>query len=108
MSDNLTKRDIVLEIFDKTDYPQKAIREVVQLTLDSIYDALRLGRNVELRNFGVFKLQVRKQRVGRNPNIPEKDIIIPDRVVIKFEAGKELKKELENMDVAVLKRRLGA
>lgn len=107
MSDNLTKRDIVLEIFDKTNYPQKSIKEIVQLTLDSVADALRLGKTVELRNFGIFKVQVRKKRIGRNPNQPETDVIIPDRVIIKFEAGKELKKSLRELDVEVLKRRLG-
>ena len=52
MSNNLTKRDIVLDIYDKTVFPQKEVRETVQLTLDAIARALSEGRNVELRNFG--------------------------------------------------------
>ena len=54
MSNNLTKRDIVLDIYDKTEFPQKEVRETVQRTLDAIAQALAEGRNVELRNFGVF------------------------------------------------------
>lgn len=103
MSTNLTKRDIVLQIYDKTGYPQKEVREVVQLTLDSIADALAQGRNVELRNFGVFEVQVRKARIGRNPNKPETDVVIPERVVIKFKAGKELKADLRDMDLSSVK-----
>ena len=104
MSANLTKRDIVLSIHNevKREYPevsQKAIREVVQLTLDDIANALADGRNVELRNFGVFEVQVRKSRIGRNPNKPEKDVIIPERAVIKFKAGKELRGRLKDMDL---------
>ena len=99
MPSNLTKRDIVLSIYDKTGFPQKEVREVVQLTLDTIADALSRGRNVELRNFGVFEVQVRKSRIGRNPNKPETDVVIPTRAVIKFKAGKELKSELKDMDV---------
>jgi nucleoid DNA-binding protein len=99
MSGNLTKRDIVLNIYDKTGFPQKEVREVVQLTLDSIAGALAEGRNVELRNFGVFEVQVRKSRIGRNPNKPETDVIIPKRAVIKFKAGKELKADLKNLDL---------
>ena len=99
MSGNLTKRDIVLNIYDKTGFPQKEVREVVQLTLDSIAGALAEGRNVELRNFGVFEVQVRKSRIGRNPNKPETDVIIPKRAVIKFKAGKELKVDLKNLDL---------
>jgi nucleoid DNA-binding protein len=99
MSGNFTKRDIVLNIYEKTGLPQKEVREVVQLTLDAIADALADGRNVELRNFGVFEVQVRKSRIGRNPNKPEKDVIIPKRAVIKFKAGKELKAGLKNLNL---------
>ncbi|MFP4165915.1 MAG: HU family DNA-binding protein [Opitutales bacterium] len=99
MSNNLTKRDIVLEVYEKTSLPQKEVREAVQFTLDAIANALRQGRNVELRNFGVFEVQVRKSRVGRNPNQPEEDVVIPERAVIKFKAGKELKSALKQLDV---------
>lgn len=99
MGQNLTKRDIVLEIYEKTGFPQKEVRETVQLTLDAIASALSEGRNVELRNFGVFEVQIRKSRIGRNPNKPEKDVIIPTRAVIKFKAGKELKAQLKILDV---------
>lgn len=100
MSNNLTKRDIVLQICDHLPLvPQRDIRDVVQLTLDTIAAAIVEGRNVELRNFGVFQIQVRKERVGRNPNVPEKDVMIPRRAIIKFKAGKELKLQLKNLDL---------
>jgi len=99
MSNNRTKRDIVIKIFTEKGYPQKHIRESVQMTLDAISEALLSGRDVELRNFGVFQVQVRKSRVGRNPNRPETDVIIPKRAVIKIKAGKELKAKLKSYDV---------
>lgn len=102
MSNNLTKRDIVLDIYEKTNFPQKEVRETVQLTLDAIANALSEGRNVELRNFGVFEVQIRKSRIGRNPNQPETDVVIPKRAVIKFKAGKELKATLKEMNVDAL------
>ena len=98
MASNLTKRDIVLEIYEKTNFPQKEVKETVQMTLDVIAKAIGEGRNVELRNFGVFQIQKRKSRVGRNPNKPEKDVVIPSRAVIKFKAGKELKSILEGLE----------
>ncbi len=103
MPGNLTKRDIVLSIYDKTGFPQKEVRDVVQQTLDTIATALAKGRNVELRNFGVFEVQKRKSRIGRNPNKPETDVIIPDRAVIKFKAGKELKAELKSINLENLR-----
>jgi nucleoid DNA-binding protein len=102
MSKNLTKRDIVLDIYEGTNIPQKDVRETVQRTLNAIAKALAEGRNVELRNFGVFEVQVRKSRIGRNPNKPETDVIIPTRAVIKFKAGKELKEQLSDLDLDAL------
>ena len=99
MAGNLTKRDIVLEIYEKTGFPQKEVRETVQMMLDVISETLGEGRSVELRNFGVFEVQVRKSRIGRNPNQPEKDVVIPRRAVIKFKAGKELKARLADIDL---------
>ena len=99
MSANLTKRDIVLSIYESTGIPQKDVRDVVQQTLDVIAQALEEGRNVELRNFGVFEVQKRKARIGRNPNKPDKDVVIPTRAVIKFKAGKDLKAKLKDLDL---------
>lgn len=104
-ADNLTKRDIVLRVYEETQLPQKEVREVVQMTLDTIGAALAKGRNVELRNFGVFEVQARKSRVGRNPNKPEKDVLIPARAVIKFKAGKEMKAKLKKLDLKKLQAR---
>lgn len=97
---NLTKREIVLRIFEETNHPQKAIRDAVQRTLEIIQQSLLEGRDVELRNFGVFEVQVRESRIGRNPNRPETDVVIPRRAVVKFKAGKEFKKALKENDLA--------
>ena len=102
MSTNLTKREIVLEIYKKTNFPQKQVVETVQRTLDIIQNALAAGRNVELRNFGVLEVQVRKQRIGRNPNKPEAEVIIPQRAVVKFKSGKILKQQLAKIDLTKL------
>lgn len=99
---NLTKREIVLEIYEKTEFRQKEIVGAVQMTLDIIQKALADGRNVELRNFGVLEVQRRKARVGRNPNKPETNVAIPARAVVKFKSGKILKQHLKKMDLAKL------
>ena len=99
---NLTKREIVLEIYEKTGFPQKEIVGTVQMTLDIIQKALADGRNVELRNFGVLEVQSRKPRIGRNPNRPEAEVVIPSRAVVKFKAGKILKQELKKIDLTTL------
>jgi nucleoid DNA-binding protein len=99
MSNNLTKREIVQNIYESANYNHKDVTEIVQKTLDNINKALTSGMNVELRNFGVFEVQVRKSRVGRNPNKPETDVVIPRRAVVKFKAGKEMKTGLTKLDL---------
>jgi integration host factor subunit beta len=107
MSTNLTKREIVLEIYEKTGFPQKQIQDTVQMTLDIVMDALAAGRNVELRNFGVLEVQVRKARVGRNPNKPETEVVIPERAVVravvKFKSGKILKQKIKQLSLEKLR-----
>lgn len=107
MSTNLTKRDIVLKIYDDPSnrISQRDVKAVVQQTLDAIGEAIGEGRNVELRNFGVFQIQVRKARVGRNPNRPETDVMIPTRAVIKFKAGKEMKEKLKDLNLDEIESR---
>ncbi len=90
----MTKRDLVVRISQETGLVQQKVLEVVQKTLDYIAEALAKGETVELRNFGVFEVKIRKPRVGRNPNQPEKDVRIPPRAVVKFKPGKEMREEV--------------
>jgi nucleoid DNA-binding protein len=87
----MTKRDLVVRISSETELVQQKVLEVIQKTFDYISEALANGKKVELRNFGVFEVKVRKARVGRNPNSPENDVRIPPRAVVKFKAGKEMR-----------------
>jgi nucleoid DNA-binding protein len=90
----LTKRDLVVRISEETELVQQQVFDVVQKTLDYIAEALSKGEKVELRNFGVFEVKVRKARVGRNPNAPETDVTIPQRAMVKFKAGKEMRADV--------------
>jgi nucleoid DNA-binding protein len=87
----MTKRDLVVRISNETGIVQQQVLDVVQKTLDYIAEAVAQGRKVELRNFGVFEVKIRKARIGRNPNAPENDVRIPPRAVVKFKPGKEMR-----------------
>jgi nucleoid DNA-binding protein len=90
----MTKRDLVVRISQDTGMVQQQVLEVVQMTLDYISEAVAKGETVELRNFGVFEVKMRKARIGRNPNAPAKDVRIPPRAVVKFKPGKEMRDEV--------------
>lgn len=90
----MTKRDLVVRISNETNLIQQDVLIVVQKTLDYITEALVKGETVELRNFGVFEVKLRKPRVGRNPNDPGRDVQIPARAVVKFKPGKEMREHV--------------
>lgn len=94
----MTKRDLVVKIAEETKLIQNDVATVVQKTLDYIADELAKGHTVELRNFGVFEVTTRKARKGRNPNKPQNEVIIPERTVIKFKTGKNLKRQIVKID----------
>ncbi len=87
----MTKRDLVVRISEETGLVQQSVLDIVQKTLDYIAEAVAQGKKVELRNFGVFEVKIRRARVGRNPNSPEADVRIPPRAVVKFKPGKEMR-----------------
>ncbi len=90
----MTKRDLVMRIADETGLIQQDVYAVIQKTLDYIVDALEQGDTVEFRNFGVFEIRERKQRIGRNPNKPENVVTIPARKVVKFKPGKIMRERI--------------
>src|ERR1017187_126055 len=90
----LTKRDLVLRICEDTDLVQQHVFDIVQRTFDHITKALAKGEKVELRNFGIFEVRVRKARIGRNPSAQGTDVPIPERYVVKFKAGREMRLEV--------------
>ena len=87
----MTKRDLVVRISNETGLVQQEVLAVVQKTLDYISESVAKGDTVELRNFGVFEVKLRKARIGRNPNAPATDVRIPPRAVVKFKPGKEMR-----------------
>ena len=87
----MTKRDLVMQISEETGMVQQDVLSIVQQTLDRISAAVAKGKTVEIRNFGVFEVKVRKARIGRNPNRPETDVPIPQRAIVKFKPGKEMR-----------------
>jgi nucleoid DNA-binding protein len=87
----MTKRDLVIRISSETGLVQQEVLDVIQKTLDYIAGSVAQGNTVELRNFGVFEVKIRKARIGRNPNAPATDVPIPPRAVVKFKPGKEMR-----------------
>ncbi|MCX7702688.1 MAG: integration host factor subunit beta [Planctomycetota bacterium] len=83
----MTKREIVKWVTEKCGISQLLAKEVVQETLDAMVEQIVKEGRLELRNFGVFEVKERKQRVARNPRTGEK-VMVPKRKVVTFKPGK--------------------
>ena len=90
----MTKREIVLKISQKTGTKQILVKKIVQNVFDTIFEALKESKTIEIRNFGVFKIKKRKSRVGRNPKTGEV-IPVPERNTVVFKPGLEMKKKIK-------------
>lgn len=89
----MTKKEIVLKIAEDTGIKQIDVKKVVQKTLDEIVASLTKGETIELRNFGIFKVKVRKARVGRNPKTGV-TVPIPEKRIVTFKSGMVMKKKV--------------
>ncbi len=74
---------------------------ITERTVDALFTALRQLMSeadpevrIEIRDFGVFDVKLRKARIGRNPNKPEDTVEIPPRKVVKFKPGKKMREML--------------
>ena len=83
----MTKKDIVRLVSEKTDLSQQQVKEIVQLTLESIIHVLVRDGRIELRNFGVFKVKERVARNARNPRTGE-EVHVPQHETVAFKPGK--------------------
>ena len=86
-----TKKQLVNKISQKTRLHPNDVRMVIQEFLDSITDTLSHGDRLEFRDFGIFEVVERKQKIGRNPKNASVPIIIPARKAVKFTPGKKMK-----------------
>jgi integration host factor subunit beta len=95
----VTKKEIVKEISEKLGLTQLKTKEIVQKTFDSIIDTLLEERRIELRNFGVFEVKLRKPRKARNPRTGER-VDVEAKYVVTFKPGKEMEERVRQLDAA--------
>jgi len=92
----MTKKKLINSISQEKGIHPNDVRHVIQAFLDKMTDCLSEGERLEFRDFGVFEVVQRKQKIGRNPKKAEQPIIIPARSAVKFTPGKKMRKLIEN------------
>lgn len=94
----VTKKNLVQKIAQKKGMHPNDVRIVMQAFLDEMTDSLKQGDRLEFRDFGVFEVVERKQKIGRNPKNASVAIIIPARRAVKFTPGKKMKDLIEKKE----------
>lgn len=96
---NVTKKDIVNAISERTGMHRTEVKIIMQQFLDSIVQAVSEGKNIEIRGFGRFKAKPRKERLARNPRSGEK-VLVQAGIRPVFEPSRELIKMLAESGAA--------
>ena len=91
----MTKKKLINSISQERGIHPNDVRFVIQSFLDKMTDSLSEGERLEFRDFGVFEVVERKQKIGRNPKKAAEPIIIPARNAVKFTPGKKMRKLIE-------------
>ncbi len=94
-----TRRDVSMVIAKEHQIPQALAYKIIDTTFEALLANLIENGHVELRGFGVFEIVERKGRKGRNPKVPNEEVWIPERKVVKFKASRLLRADLEGAKV---------
>lgn len=92
-----TKKDIVKEVAAKTGFDMASVKDIVQTMFDAMCDGLARDGNIEIRNFGIFKVKRTPARKARNPKTSE-IITVPAKRHISFKPGQIMKQKINEKD----------
>ena len=91
----ITKKKLIQSISQRKGLHPNDVRSVIQAFLDEMTNSLSHGDRLEFRDFGVFEVVERKQKIGRNPKNAAVPIVIPAHKAVKFTPGKKMRERIE-------------
>ena len=86
----MIKADIVHRVAEVSNVSRVKAAIAVDTVIEAMKEALRQGKRIELRGFGVFQVRDRKRGVGRNPKTGV-EVEIEPRQVMVFKPSNVLK-----------------
>lgn len=93
----MQKTDFIKAVAAKAEVPQKDAKQIIDMALDVIAEALAAGQRVTLTGFGTFEVRQRQEREGVNPQTGQK-IVIPATRTPGFSASSTLKDRVRQSD----------
>lgn len=90
----MARKDLSEAVARETGQPVLKIYEILTSILNQMALILAEEGIINIRQFGVFRVKVRKSRVVRNPFNGEL-VNVPDKKYISFKASKPLKEKVQ-------------
>ncbi len=94
-SSQLTKKNISKRIYSKIGL-SIAYTDKITDDLISLLKVLIKSKEINIKNFGSFKIKEKKERIGRNPK-SKKIYIIKARKSLSFKVSKNLNNKINNI-----------
>ncbi|HEY1736704.1 MAG TPA: integration host factor subunit alpha [Methylovirgula sp.] len=101
-----TRADLLDAVYETCRTLSRAqARDIFEMALEEVSDALVRGETVKLRSFGLFAVRSKRERIGRNPRTGI-EVPIKPRRVLTFKAspvlvaavnGRRIEAEAEDM-----------
>ncbi len=86
----MNRKEMIAHVSEQTGHSKSNVEEIITALLESWEGALVNGDSVQLVNFFTLSLGIRKARTGIDPRT-RNSIQIPEKKVVKFKVGKQLK-----------------
>mgnify|MGYP003079260424 CR=1 FL=1 len=90
---SMNRGELVQSLVEETGLPKNVVRAVVNALPTVVAKGIREGESISMKGFGSFVPWQQSERLARNPKTGEEVMITP-RVSVKFKAGSDLLKEL--------------
>ncbi len=94
---NISRDEIAEAMKNEFGFNRKQCLDFVNDIIDLIIEGLQIDKKVKIHNFGTFKINNKKSRIGRNPKTKEVHNI-SSRNVVTFKASKVLLKYINSIN----------
>lgn len=89
----MNRGELIRSLAEETGLPRNVVRTVVNALPTVVTECMRKGESLCIKGFGSFFPWQQTERLARNPRTGEEVMITP-RVSVKFKAGSDLLKDL--------------
>lgn len=93
---SLNKVELTNRTVEVTGLTKKDTIATIEALFGVMADALSNGEEIAIPHFGKFKVVVKAERGGVNPQNPKEHITIPAKKVVKFVTSSVLKESVAN------------